>query len=188
MPDQPSQYVRTTITVPHNLKQRMLQVSGVNWSAVACDAFERKLSESSKRESERAMSEMPQFDDAIERLRRLKNLPPTSENPQDFEAGYQWGRRWAMATATPQELDRLERFCDEARDNWSSGSKEIMKRIALAVTGIELRDRRTEVPAVLRQFWPVRVGLPEKPGDCSTFARGFCDGAVGFWNEAKDKI
>jgi hypothetical protein len=30
--------------------------------------------------------------------------------------------------------------------------------------------------------------VPARPDDCLGFARGFCEGAMGFWNEAKDKI
>ena len=39
-------YGRTTITVPFELKKRMKKMRGqVNWSAVACEAFENKLEE-----------------------------------------------------------------------------------------------------------------------------------------------
>ena len=139
MDEKPIGYVRTTITVPHQLKRRMQRVRTVNWSAVACQAFEATLSELSKRPGERTMPETPSMDDAFERLRRLKNLPEASENPQDFQDGFQWGRHWAMATATPQELRRLEAFNEHVGPQWpvfdARGGKEIMKRIALAVTG-----------------------------------------------------
>ena len=43
------------------------------------------------------MSDLPRMDDAIERLRRLKNLPPgqASENVRDFESGF--ARRLLLA-------------------------------------------------------------------------------------------
>jgi hypothetical protein len=196
MHEKPSDYVRTTITVPHSLKRRMERVRTVNWSAVACQAFEAKLSELSKREGERAMPDTPSMDDAFERLRRLKNLPEKSRDPRDFEEGFQWGRRWAMATATPQELGRLETLNEQVAPQWPlldpRGGKDMMKKIALAVTAAELPPRREirrgAIPSALREFWPVKVGLPEKPHDCLSFARGFCEGALGFWNEAKDRI
>jgi hypothetical protein len=48
--------------------------------------------------------------------------------------------------------------------------------------------RRSGIPPVLRQFWPVTVGLPQRPHDSLSFARGFCEGAMGFWSQVKDKI
>lgn len=196
MVEKRSGYVRTTITVPHDLKRRMQRVRTVNWSAVACQAFEATLSEVSKRPGERIMPETPSMDDAFERLRRLKNLPEASKNPQDFEDGFQWGRHWAMATATPLELRRLEALNEQVAPQWSvldvHGGKDIMKKIALAVTAAELpgpRDvRRGAIPSAVREFWPAAVGLSEKPRDCLSFARGFCEGAMRFWNEAKRKI
>jgi hypothetical protein len=168
----------------------------VNWSAVACQAFEAKLSELSQQPGETQMSETPSMDDAIERLRRLKNLPERAESPRDFEEGFQWGRQWAMAKATPQELRRLEAFDEEHRSHWPHldfhGGKDVMKQIALAVTAVELPPRREirrgQIPPALREFWPVKIGLPDKPHDCLSFARGFCEGAMRFWSEAKERI
>ena len=52
----------------------------------------------------------------------------------------------------------------------------VVERQPLVVDPEQVQDRR------------VKVGLAEKPEDCLGFARGFCDGAMGFWKEAKDKI
>jgi post-segregation antitoxin (ccd killing protein) len=44
---------RTTISVPRDLKDRMDAVGvAVNWSAVACRAFERRVAEIEKRKAE----------------------------------------------------------------------------------------------------------------------------------------
>jgi hypothetical protein len=196
MKERLSGYARTTITVPHNLKRRMQRVPAVNWSAVACQAFEMKLAELTKQQGEQAMSDTPSMDDAIERLRRLKNLPDRAKKPRDFEEGFQWGRHWAMAKATPLELRRLETFSQEVGQQWSlldiHGGKDMMKKIALAVTAAELPPRqevrRGHIPPELKEFWRVKIGLPGQPDDCLSFARGFCEGAMRFWNEAKDKI
>lgn len=187
MTDEPSRYVRTTITIPQDLKRRMLRAPTVNWSAVACQAFESKLSELTKPEGERAMSDLPPMDDAIERLRRLKNLPEATENPRDFESGFQSGRRWAMAVATPQELGRLETFCNQNRRLLDvHEGKALMRRVALAVTGADGPERKGSVHP--KEFWPVKVGLSERPDDCLSFATGFCEGSMVFWKEAKEKI
>jgi hypothetical protein len=188
----PIGYVRTTITIPHDLKRRMERERTVNWSAVACDAFEAKLSELSSQPGA-AMSDNPSVDDAIERLRRLKDLPEAGDSPRDFESGFQAGRRWAMATATPQELGRLESFSQQAASQWplldTRRGKEVLKKIAQVVTGLDTPVREMgKFPRGLRDFWPMKVGLLERPDDCLSFARGFCDGAMQFWKDAKDKI
>lgn len=142
------------------------------------------------------MSEMPSMDDALERLRRLKSLPPASRSAGDFEDGILWGRRWGMAAATPLELERLETFHQGMSEQWSTlnaqSGKDVMKRVAAVVTGMEFPDRREtrkgHIPLELREFWPARVGLAERPEDCLGFVRGFCEGAVQFWREAKDKL
>ncbi len=196
MNERTSDYLRTTITVPYGLKRRMQRVAAVNWSAVACQAFEAKLAELSPAKGNLEMSDNPSMDDAIERLRRLKNLPERAQQPRDFEEGFQCGRHWAMAKATPVELRRLESFSQEAGQQWavmdSHSGKDMMKKIAFAVTGIDApahrERRRGPVPAALRQFWPVKVGLSERPDDCLSFARGFCEGAMGFWSQAKEKL
>jgi hypothetical protein len=66
--------------------------------------------------------------------------------------------------------------------------KAIMKGIAQAVTGIDVPARPGPVPGALKEFWRARVGISERPDDCLGFARGFCEGALSFWNEAKNRI
>ena len=49
-----AKHARTTISVPSELKARMDAVDeSVNWSAVACQAFELKLAEITKRKGRR---------------------------------------------------------------------------------------------------------------------------------------
>src|SRR6187397_3093296 len=91
-------FVRTTISVPAPLKARMERVAA-NWSAVASEAFEQYLKRHGLREV--AMSE----DEAIQRLRKLKE-----QGPGGADGPAAVGRRWAMADAHPDELERLRRY------------------------------------------------------------------------------
>ena len=92
---------RTTISVPGDLKARMDRVKEpVNWSALACRAFEAKLAEIAARKENKTMI------DVVERLRdSLRN-----QQGESFNEGYETGRKWAENTATAVQLDRLESF------------------------------------------------------------------------------
>src|SRR4051812_27506001 len=100
MPDRPTPkrsdedgFVRTTISVPLNLKRQMDRVAA-NWSAVASEAFAKHLERHSRPEVH--MSE----EEAIQRLRQLKEAGAHTADP-----ALETGRRWAMADAHPAELE-----------------------------------------------------------------------------------
>src|SRR5688572_30579385 len=78
-------YARTTITIPGELKARMEEVgSRVNWSAIASQAFEFRLSELEQKEP--PVPEMPDKDDALARLRGLKNEPESQDKRRSGRA------------------------------------------------------------------------------------------------------
>src|SRR4051794_9968380 len=99
-------FVRTTISVPQDLKRRMDRVAA-NWSAVAGEAFEEHLKHTP---TPRKQQEAPTMsdDDAIERLRRLKAVGEA--DARTAEPGFDAGRRWAMGDVHPAELARLEQY------------------------------------------------------------------------------
>src|SRR6266446_8123193 len=89
---------RTTISVPAQLKVRMEQVrESVNWSAIACQAFENKLAEIAARKENKSMN------DVVERLKASLR----SDQGKSFNEGYEAGTNWAENTATAAELARL---------------------------------------------------------------------------------
>src|SRR5438477_10267197 len=92
---------RTTISLPGNLKARMDRVKEpVNWSALACRAFEGKLAEIASRKECKAMT------DVVERLRvSLRN-----EQGKSFNEGFGAGRKWAENLATAAQLKQLKGF------------------------------------------------------------------------------
>ncbi|MFK7766662.1 MAG: hypothetical protein AB8B55_05530 [Mariniblastus sp.] len=94
-------YGRTTITVPFELKKRMKKLRGqVNWSAVACEAFELKLEELGP------VEEIETIEDALKRMKTLNE----HASPVPDETGKSAGKHWAMNHAMPEELKRIEDY------------------------------------------------------------------------------
>lgn len=88
---------RTTISVPGDLKRRMLKVRHVNWSAIAAAAFEAELAAIAQR------SQGVDIHSVRERLRASKAASETESYRKGFEEGY----RWAQTSAEHAELKRL---------------------------------------------------------------------------------
>lgn len=96
-------YLRTTISVPRDLKRQMDAVKQpVNWSALACRAFEEKLADIATKKEEKTMF------DIIQRLRATK--PDLI-----YQQGHADGRRWASERAECEDLLRLERLYERKR-------------------------------------------------------------------------
>ncbi|TWU12469.1 hypothetical protein CA54_12930 [Symmachiella macrocystis] len=207
---EPSAYDRTTITIPRQLKARMKAAGErVNWSAVASEAFEAWLSGHANKEQ--PMPELPDKDDAIERLRRLKNEPEARHGGSTGRA-YVLGQHWAMADAHPVELQRLEEFCagplldgtwEDLKTRFSDRRKvkKLFRDFTAWVLGHKDRLHSTEeaklypadVEQVRRQakpFWEERVGVEVIPGKDygPEFLSDFSAGALAFWDEAKEQL
>ena len=92
---------RLNISVPQNLKKRMDKVrEPVNWSALACEAFERELGEIASRKETKKMT------DVIQRL-RASRMKGDSESKR---LGREAGQYWAKDRAEAHELERLKRL------------------------------------------------------------------------------
>ncbi len=178
--DNPS-YSRTTITVPRQLKRRMKAVrDAVNWSAVACEAFAAKLAELAKQE------ECTSTQDVVERLRKLKSAD--TENAS-YREGAAQGRRWAMNTATPDQLERLDAFRNEMSSaDWKcrletkEGCRELIRRIDPSTAPGAAGGRGRE-----RAFWRDLFD-PRSMADIPSFFRGFAEGAIAVWRDVRDQL
>ena len=109
-------YGRTTITVPWDLKARMKKARAqVNWSAVACDAFEQKLEELGP------IEDITSLEDTVQRMKATGEACSPS-NPEASESGLQAGKHWAMNFARQGQLQRIEELRDKniAKDSWES--------------------------------------------------------------------
>lgn len=168
------EYGRTTITVPCELKKRMKSVGDyVNWSAVACKAFDAKLQELVQQET------IESLDQVVERLRKLNAERDDSE---DRRGGFDAGKRWAMNRATPAQLASLETFRNEVSEsewrelfNHRAGVRKLTRCLMQEEPG---RGRA-------RMFW--REVLDEKP-EAPDFFAGFAEGALEIWKAVKDRL
>jgi hypothetical protein len=181
---------RRTISVPALLDQRMAKVDDVNWSAVACEAFERKLGEIAAQKKEKNM------DDVIARLRA------TNDDNQDelYLKGKEDGETWAKEDATAAQLRRLDRLhaslINESRFDWNSffttsepgvsRSVSVVDSLGCNILGVDpLRDRdRAD------EFWESAVGeyLGNRDLEDDSYLKGFAEGALQVWWEVAAKI
>ena len=104
------EYARTTITVPWELKKRMKKAGQkLNWSAIACEAFEGKLEE---------MGPIEDITSVEGALERIKNI--AAERDQNFEMafgeGKEAGTHWALNFASPEQLSRIQKLKEKIED------------------------------------------------------------------------
>lgn len=170
------EYGRTTITVPCELKQQMKQVGDyVNWSSVACEAFEEKLSNLTHQE------EIHEIDQVVDRLRKLN--AERESNPAVVK-GVEAGKRWAMNLATPAQLDALDSFRHEVSESeWRDlfQDRRGLRELAFRLMGTRAEPKRGAV----RNFWD--QVLTERP-DGTEFFAGFAEGALEVWSAVKDRL
>jgi len=173
--------VRTTISVPNELKARMDACEeAINWSSVACQAFEAKLAEITKRRGARNMKEVAM------RLRASKRKSESGQYNEGFEAG----KTWAMNRAEADELERLADLRDGNITNWDvlfdqygGNAFGVAERMAFVILGDDDEPGRAEA----RDFCDGAIGEPiEKlsPG----FVRGFVEGALEIWDEVAEGL
>ena len=179
-----SNIVRTSISVPRELKRRMDKVKeDVNWSALACQAFQEKLAEIAARKEVKAMA------DVVERLRASKRK---SDN-EEYQAGHKEGREWAEGHAEAAELERLKALRDqyerEPTYNWEwffSGEGQsqfsVGQTLYFAINPVAEEDRDYSAAG---EFWE-SVASTDDPD--SEFVRGFADGAIDLWIEVQDQL
>jgi hypothetical protein len=171
--------VRTTVTIPPDVKEQMDQVSAsdqVNWSAIAAAAFMREVIRI--------------------RTRRVKSMTRTKiverlqaaglADPRGHEAGRAFGRKWAEEAALPRHLRSLPsagdfkkvyRADEDPQSPWDAVDN-LAHRIA------DLTDL-----ADCRSFWTDAIG-PDGAElmMVEDFARGFLVGAREVWEDVRDEV
>jgi hypothetical protein len=168
---------RMTITIPVGVKEQIDQVKeNVNWSAVAAEAFQRKVVEIRARRSK-----------AMTRQKVIERLKAAGEaDPQGFESGRAFGRKWAEEKALPRYLRNLAKDTDKAFE-WHVDPQDPEQ--------VPYREIASTLEGVIAEvigdgsFWDEAVG----PGgyalaNCEDFARGFVAGALEVWEEVKDEL
>jgi hypothetical protein len=155
---------RTTIYVPDDLKERMDRANQateeVNWSQVACRAFEMKLGELATNK------EIRQKQDVIQRLRASK----LKSDDSNYKEGLELGRRWAEETAEADDLERLT-----SGEGWNSADE-----LAEFITG-DADDHKAA-------FWKSVGDDLDSLLKSRSFLDGFVQGAAGVWCQVRDEV
>jgi hypothetical protein len=169
------------ISIPDDLRSRMDAVDQpVNWSAVAADAFERKLAEIISRRGAQDMQ------DVVNRLRAsLKD-----HEGKEYTAGHEAGEQWANSTAEASELKRLSKFQAKCGRDWDDFFDESM-------------DPNCAYSIQERLFFAINPDADGDRGAASEFAetisgndgdiggawlKGFAEGAIAVWEKVKDQL
>jgi hypothetical protein len=176
-----AKYVRTTISVPPQLRERMDAVDeSVNWSAVASRAFEAKLVEIAAKKEQKSM------DDIVARLRVSKRRV----DDEQYQEGEKVGRAWVEEDAEADELENLERWLLIYRGNEDAIFRDDLNHAyssaELTVFGI-WPDRDGDRSAA-EEFWEERLGDDASAAEHVQFVRGFVDGALDMWRKVKDQL
>jgi len=169
---------RMSVYVSDDLKKRMDKVKEpVNWSAVACTAFEQKLGEIAERKQRKNMA------DVIQRLRASKLESDTETERQAREAG----RKWAMEYATARELENLEKAREQCGNDYerifTNGMNRPAEVVASFATGQQDLDR-----ADVEQFAERAAGEDADKLDDPDYALAFIDGALDVWYDVKTEL
>ena len=174
---------RTSVSVPASLKKRMDKVKDeVNWSAIACRAFEEKLAEIASNKEKKNMS------DVINRLRASK----AEAEAESYRDGAKLGTAWATNTARVRELKRFARMRDDWAECWDCGNFETdgtcawaaYERVYFYLEPDDDGDR-----TLAKEFWEMATGEENEHNLMDAdFLRGFVEGSLTVWDEVSDKL
>ena len=178
---------RANISVPTDLKRRMAKVKeAVNWSSLACRAFEDKLGEIAAKREKKTMS------DVIDRLRKSKRDSESGSYRQGFDVGTEWAEDSAKAL----ELEALQRFYEVWRnefhgdfDRYFSAERGISSAYSIAEQiYFALRPEDDQDRGAAEDFWITVLGDDNQIYEEPQFLRGFVEGTLDLWEQVKEKF
>jgi hypothetical protein len=190
---------KKTIYIPDDLMARMDQVEEVNWSQLARDAFEAKLSETAVNRGT-----MPK-QDVTQRLR-------ASSVAEDgaYQHGYRVGYDWANNTATWPQLAHVYQFSQEddlplvltSEVSEQQMPKSVAQYLAERIQGHTESGRDHKPSRPYQEFWADVLGCLNDPLnsdktlifhdidariDSPHFLQGFIDGACKLRDEVVEQ-
>lgn len=172
--------IRMSITVPRSLKARMDAVrESVNWSKTAADAFSAKLLELESRKETKNM------DEVVARLRAAAEL----EANEEYQAGMEAGRAWALQQATPKQLRRASEYINSVEEWWDTDSP--MWNAPFGATDYFVFDiwpSRKDDRHAPGEFWERALGDDARRVEDADYFRGFGEGAAEVWDQVADKL
>jgi hypothetical protein len=167
------------ISVPDRLKSRMDAVEEkVNWSALACRAFEAKLAEVATRKGAAKMSTQ----DAIDRLRASQ----AQEEDEGRAAGTAEGMAWAKARATAGQLRRLAEARDSVHDWYFEEGLQPGSACSAFYFIVNDTNPTDADWSEINEFWERAVGDDVEITD--EYVQGFAEGACAVWDEVSEHL
>lgn len=174
---------KMTVYVPGDLKGRMDQAEGVNWSPLACKAFEAKLAEIITTKGAKDMQDV---------VARLKASKARTDDANRIR-GREMGVAWASAAAEFADMQRLEAWTEgEHGTGWTwqdwlekpgrdDEAFDEGHRLAETLLSQDL-DRQSG-----DRFWS-RFVQTETDRQAGTFLIGFVEGALEVWEAVKGQL
>jgi hypothetical protein len=171
---------RINVSISDDLKLRMDEVEdeGVNWSALAAQAFESKLAELVTQRGARSMREV------IARLRAAKHKDRHAASARGRAAGI----AWASNVAEPEHLEALDDLVNSGgADYFADAPDQDYPPAERFYYEVIEPDQEGDRPAALRWWSRNWEGLDES-GPSGEDVTGFAEGALTIWGQVKDEI
>lgn len=135
--------VRTSISMPADLKNRMDKTKEpINWSGLACDAFESKLAEIAAHKEKKTMT------DVLERLRQSKK----DLEGDRYKEGREWGKSWVTHHADAEQLQRIAREAECNQGDWEGCFNGEFESIVDPDMNLQIDDDLINDPEFVRGF------------------------------------
>lgn len=171
--------MRMNISVSDELKARMDRVKeDVNWSALACRAFEAKLGEIAARKEKKNMQ------DVIERLKASK-----IESQGEISAeGRRDGEAWARDHAEYSELREIAKALRDA-EGQPCEAFEVAEENRFTGAQLFVWTIRPHVKGDIMEagmFWEAEGFEKGSPDD--DYVQAFAEGAMVVWNQVVTKL
>lgn len=176
---------RTTISLPDELKEQMDAVEGENWSAIAAEAFRKRLAELEWLKRATKMTK----ESIVKRMQSAKD----EEGKENYLEGQAAGRQWAAKDATPKQLKRLAAYvedCDRNSVAWWDSETPMWNApfsapdyLFFEISPKDQGDRHAP-----GEFWEHVLGDEAEERYDADFLKGFGEGALAVWDEVKDEL
>ena len=171
---------RINVSISDELKSRMDEVEdeGVNWSALAAQAFEAKLAELVTKRGARNMR------DVIARMRALKYKRGRGDRSRGREAGIVWAKN----AAEPDQLERLDDLINSAGEDYFAEDPDQdytpAERFYYEVIEPDHEGKRR----IAMEWWLRNFASTGEAGPLSSDVEGFAEGAMEVWQQVRDEL
>jgi hypothetical protein len=171
---------RINLSISDDLKRRMDEVEdeGVNWSALAAQAFEARLAELVATRGARSMR------DVIARLRAAKSGRKWGVSARGHAAGI----AWASNVAHPDHLETLEGLIASGGEDYFAEAEEQDYPPAERFYYEVIEPDHEGDPRAALRWWSKNFEGLDKNGPTGEDVTGFALGAMKVWEQVKDEI